>query len=401
MASPANNGNLTWSLPMAHAKSAFSLPALVTALADVVDRRDPRGVRYPLAPLLAVAICAKLAGDSRLEELADWASLRAADLCRLFGLPRPTMPHPSTWSRIFGTAVDVPTLERVLGAFFQVAQHTPETPPRGSIVLAVDGKTLRGTIPAGQTAGVQLVAAYLPTRGVLLAQLAVDHKENEIVVVPALLAQLDLTGVVVGDAMQTQRELSVQIVEAGGDYVWMIKDNQATLQADIEQLFTPLLALPGTFDPPTDVVTARQVTKGHGRVEERVFTASGELQDYSDWPYLAQVFKLERRVWQRNRQTRAEICYGVTSLSATMADAPRLLAITRAEWGIENGLHYRRDVTLEEDAGQVRRGGAPQVMAALNNVVVSLLGQHGERHLAAVPRRFAYHCDRFLPRLSA
>ncbi len=381
---------------------AFSVHALAAALTQLVDQRDPRGVRYPLAPLLALAVCAKLAGHSRLEALADWARLRAADLSRLFGLQRTTMPHPSTWSRILGSAVDVPAFEQVLGAFFQATQHTAEVPARGSIVLAVDGKTLRGTIPAGHTAGIHLVAAYLPTVGLVLAQLAVDQKENEIVVVPTLLAHLDLTGVVVvGDAMQTQRDLSIQIVEAGGDYVWVVKDNQATLRADIEQLFTPVPALPGTSDPPSDFVTARQVTKGHGRLEERIITVSSELQDYSDWPYLAQVFKLERRVWNGDGRARVEIRYGVTSLPSTVADAQRLLAITRAEWGIENGLHYRRDVTLQEDASQVRRGGAPQVLAALNNAVIGITQQAGEGNLAAAQRRFAYHFDRLLARIAA
>ncbi|NNJ10394.1 ISAs1 family transposase [Chloroflexales bacterium ZM16-3] len=120
-------------------------------------------------------------------------------------------------------------LEQVLGQFFAEQQATAAVPERGSIVLAVDGKTLRGTIPAGQSRGVHLVAAYLPEQGVVLAQRAVDRKENEIVAVPKLLKQLDLTGmVVVGDAMQAQRELSIQVVEAQGDYLWFVKENQKT-----------------------------------------------------------------------------------------------------------------------------------------------------------------------------
>ena len=159
---------------------AFSVQALAPTLHALRDQRDPRGVRYPLAPLLALAVCAKLAGHSRLEALADWARLRAPDLGRLFGLNRPTMPHPSTWSRIFGAAVDVPAFEQLLGTFFQATQHTAEVPARGSIVLAVDGKTVRGTIPAGQTSGVHLVAAYLPTAGVVLAQLASPRRKTRL-----------------------------------------------------------------------------------------------------------------------------------------------------------------------------------------------------------------------------
>ena len=378
---------------------AFSLQALVTHLHAVPDRRKRRGRRYPLPVVLTLAVVAKLAGYTRIEAIADWARLRAADLARLFALPRPTMPHPSTWSRILGDALEPLALEQALTSFFQTPPR--DTPPRGSIILAVDGKTLRGTIPVGHTRGVHLVAAYLPEQGVVLAQLDVDTKENEIVVVPTLLAQLDLHGtVVVGDAMHTQRALSVQVVAAGGDYVWFVKENQPTLLAEIEEVFTPPPVTPGHAAPARDFRMARQVDSGHGRLEERVITVSGMLAGYSDWPHLAQVFKLERTVWQTGSVVLHEVRYGITSLPRAVADAGRLLVVARREWGIENGLHYRRDVTLEEDASQVRRGGAPQVLAALNNVVVSLLGQQREPNLPAVQRRFTYHFDRFLARLN-
>src|ERR687885_1768846 len=251
----------------------FSVQALAAHLATVPDRRKRRGRRYPLSPLLALAVLAKLAGHSRLEALADWAKLRAADLARLFGLTRATMPHQSTWSRILGQAVDPDALEQALTTFFQ-APPADDAPARGSIILVVDGKTLRGTIPLGHTQGVHLVAAYVPEHGVVLAQLEVDTKANEIVVVPTLLAHLDLQGrVVVGDAMQTQRAVSVQIVEAGGDYLWFVKENQPTLLGEIEELFTPPPITPSHRAPARDFETVRQVEQGHGRLEERVLTA--------------------------------------------------------------------------------------------------------------------------------
>jgi predicted transposase YbfD/YdcC len=377
---------------------AFSLQALADHLASVPDRRHARGKRYPLAPMLSLALIAKLAGHSRLKALAHWAQLRAADLASLFGLSRSSMPHPSTWSRILGHALDPCDLEKALSSFFQ--SHA-QPAARGSIVLAIDGKTITGTIPLGRTRGVHLVAAYLPEQGVVLAQLAVESKENEIVVMPSLLASLDLQGrVVVGDAMQTQRELSVQVLEGGGDYVWFVKENQPTLLAEIEELFMPPPITPGHSAPARDFVQASKPEKGHGRREERRITVSSMLAGYSDWPGLEQVFKLERRVWQEGKAEMYEVRYGITSLPRSVASARRLLGIARAEWGIENGLHYRRDVTLEEDEGQVRRGGAPQVMAALNNVVVSLLGQAGEKNLPDLQRSFDYHFDRFLTRWS-
>lgn len=227
----------------------FSLQALAERLQTLTDKRKARGIRYPLDVLLLMAVLARLAGESRLEPMADWARLRAADLAALLGLPRARMPHQCAWSRVFAHAVEVEQLEQVLGHFFAEQQASAEVPECGSIVLAVDGKTLRGTIPAGQSRGVHLVAAYLPEQGVVLAQLAVDTQENEIVAVPKLLAHLDLSGVVVvGDAMQAQRELSIQVVEAKGDYLWFLKENQKMLLTDVEQLFVAQRAFSYAFD---------------------------------------------------------------------------------------------------------------------------------------------------------
>ena len=383
--------NLPWTI---------NLTALSAHLATLVDYRKKRGVRYPLVPLLLIVLLAKLAGYSHLVAIAEWAQLRAPDLTRLFGLSRPTMPHATTWSRLLAHAIDPVALTEHLRQFFATAYHTTFVPARGTLVVAVDGKTLRGTIPAGQTSGVHLVAAYHPATGMVLAQVAVEQKANEIVAMPTVVAHLDLHGVVVvGDALQAQRALSIQVVEGGGDYLWFVKENQPTLLADIEQLFRPLAVLPGTSDAPTDFTTARTVNKGHGRLEERIITVSSMLEDYSDWPYLAQVFKLEQTVWRDGKETH-DVRYGVTSLPTSVAAAKRLLAVARAEWGIENCLHYRRDVTLHEDASQFRRGRGPEVAAVLNNAVIGLAQQQHATNLASLQRHFAFAIDRLFAKLA-
>jgi hypothetical protein len=112
------------------------------------------GRRYPLAPLLALAVVAKLANHADLTALADWARLRQAELTAWVGLARPTMPHPTTWTRLFA-ALDVAALERQVAAFF--AAQRARQPPRKGLQVTIDGKTLRGTIPAGAKQGVHLV----------------------------------------------------------------------------------------------------------------------------------------------------------------------------------------------------------------------------------------------------
>ena len=150
----------------------FSPQSLSAALLTVQDRRDRRGVRYPLAPLLAIAVLAKRAVHATPRAIADWARLRAAAHCPLFGLRRQALPHHTTWGRVLGAASDPREFERVVGAFFRSAQPAPHG--RGQVALCLDGKTLRGAIPSGQTRGVHLLAAHLPDAGVVLAQVAVD-----------------------------------------------------------------------------------------------------------------------------------------------------------------------------------------------------------------------------------
>jgi predicted transposase YbfD/YdcC len=382
---------------------AFSLQALVERLRTIPDLRAPRGVRYPLPVVLTVALLAKLAGHGKLRAVAEWAGLRAEQLCPLLGFERTTLPHPTTWSRIFGTAIDPHALDEVVGGFFAElcsSSICKRRKRKAGLTLTIDGKTLRGTIPLGSTQGVHLVAAYLPQMGVVLAQLAVEQKANELVVAPTLLGQLDLSGVVVtGDAMFAQRNLSVQIVKGGGDYLWKVKENQSELLNDIKTLFDPPplsnSEAPGS-DMPPDLEKGRTVEKGHGRIEEREIWVSSALKGYSDWPHLEQVFQLRCRVVDGLGQIRQGVHYGVTSLPRSAVSPQRLLQMVRSHWGIENGLHYRKDVTLAEDHSQVRLGQAPHVLATLNNAVVGLAAHHGEAKLPVAQRAFAYRLDRAL-----
>jgi predicted transposase YbfD/YdcC len=361
----------------------------------VPDQRKRRGVRYPLAVPLTISVLAKLLGQSQVHALADWATARAVELAAVFGLTRARTPHPTTWTRILGYGVTAAAVEAALQPL--LTTPPPEVPARTKHHLALDGKTLRGTIPATTTRGVHLLSAYQVQTGTVIRQVAVGTKANEITAAPALLGQIDLAGMVVtGDAMFTHRGLSTQIVEAGGDYCWIVKDNQPTLYDDLRLLFGPQpTPLPGTSAIPDDFVTVRTVEQAHGWLDERVFTISSLLADYHPWPYLAQAFQIVR-ISRRGRRTTREVRYGITSVPATVVSADQVLGWVRGHWQIENGLHYRRDVTLAEDASLARRGQAPHVLATLNNLVCSLTAQSGLSNLAAVQRTMAATVDRWL-----
>jgi predicted transposase YbfD/YdcC len=360
----------------------FNLGSLYEELRQLEDKRDPRGVRYPLEVVLVITVLAKLAGENELRGIAEWAKRRADKLATGLGLERAAMPHHTTYSRVLGHAVDVAELEAVVGAFFSrsVGEET---------VIAIDGKTVRGTIEYGETKGLHLLAAYLPEEGCVLLQIEVGTEEGELAVAPQLLESLDLRGrVVTGDALFAQRTLSAQIVEAGGHYLWKVKDNQPRLREDIEKLFAP--ERPSAVHSPMrdDFTIAESFDKGHGRIEGRTITVSSMLKDYSDWPYLEQAFKLERRaIHQTTGEVTHETLYGITSLPASLASPQRLLYLVRLHWGIENGLHYSRDVTFSEDRCRLRTGSAAHVMATINNLVLGLIRQQGFDY-APQARRF-------------
>ena len=200
---------------------------------------------------------------------------------------------------------------------------------------------------------------------------------------PELLGRVDLAGrVVTGDALYAQRNLSWQVVEQGGDYFWGVKDNQPTLRAEIALLFA---------EPPwgEELVTAGECGRHGDRWEERTLWTSTALNEYLDWPRVQQVCCVERRV-TRKGATRKEVAYAVTSLSPDQAGPRELLQLWRGHWEIENRLHYVRDVTMKEDASQVRSRSAPQVMATLRNATLGLLRRTGATNIAAALRHYSY-----------
>jgi predicted transposase YbfD/YdcC len=369
------------------------LGSLYTHLARLCDHRDRRGIRYALVTVLVYVILAKLVGQKHVRGIAEWIEHRKEALAEALGLRKARAPHPSTYSRILGHVVDIEQFERVVSEFFA---HQPRAGQ--SVVIAVDGKTVRGTIAAGQTQGLHLLAAYLPQEGWVLAQVEVEGKENEIKAAPRLLKCLDLRDkVVTADALLAQRALSLQIVEAGGDYVWVIKDNQPQLRQDIELLFQPEQCPKGFSPALKDFRTASTVEKGHGRLEQRHITVSTELKDYLDWPYAQQVFKLARDFERlQDGKITHTLVYGVTSLKAQEAGPQRLLRLIRSHWGIENGLHYRRDETLGEDRCRLRTGHAARAMVIINNLVLGLLLRQGVNNVPAAQRRFDAHPEEAL-----
>jgi predicted transposase YbfD/YdcC len=383
------------------------IKSLAAFFAKVTDQRKRRGMRYQLAPLLVLIVLAKLCGSDKPFEIADWVSERAEKLKQALGLSWKRMPHHSTYRRILADGLKVEELEKQAREFIAslaVKEDEPKQEEGGKDeaapgsekveavkiedVRAIDGKTLRGTISTEQTQGAHLLSIYQGSRCATLAQIAVASKENEISAAPRLIEQADVRGkTVTGDAMLAQKTLSRQIVEAGGDYLWIIKDNHPTLREEIETYFTAA-RLPA-FAAREDFRAYTALDKGHGRIEQRTLTASVSLNDYLEWPYLEQVFEIKRETIICNTgQIRNETVYGITSHSVDRADAKTLLEINRAHWGIENGSHYRRDVTFGEDRCRMKSKTAAQALSVFNNLAIGLICHAGWRNTAQARRHY-------------
>ena len=271
----------------------FELGSLYTYFLRVTDTRKPKGKLYSLAHLLVLMMLAKLAGEDRPSGIADWVAHRIEELHGMKVVPKARAPSHMTYRRVLQDTVQPEELEALISEFQQSRMAGSE-----EVVFSMDGKTLKGTIPRGETRGTHLLSIYVPRQGLVLVEAEVDRKENEIVVAPRILQQVNLSGaIVIGDAMHAQREASAQIVERGGDYVWTVKSNQPRTAWAIEKLFVHEVCNLRQGAPLSKhCQMVSRVHKGHGRIEKRTLMVSTELNDYLDWPYVAQVFRLEREI---------------------------------------------------------------------------------------------------------
>lgn len=372
----------------------FDMGSLYEFFMRVPDVRRAKGKRYRLVTLLVLMVLAKLGGEDKPSGITDWVAERKEQLVGLKILNRDGVPCHMTYRRVLQEIVDAQEFDTLISRY-----HHERLKREQELVLTMDGKTLRGTIPFGELRGTHLLTVYVPKQGLVLVQAQVDHKENEIVVAPQVLSQVNLYGaIIIGDAIHTQREASRQIVEAGDHFVWFVKGNQSRTLWAIEKLFIQEVCNLRQGAPLSKGVQSySQVSKGHGRLEIRTLMASTLLNDYLDWPHVAQVFRLERTVWHnRYKGKTCEIVYGLTDLSLQKASPSRLLTLTREYWGIENGLHYRRDVTLHEDATRLTVRQSGHNMAILNNLVLGLCLRHNLNNLAHARRHFCARPDHAL-----
>lgn len=363
-----------------------SLPSLLpgnpasvaVAFATISDPRRACSVIYPLPAVLSLAVAALLCAHTSVLAMAEWGARQPAELLQALGFPADRTPHQSTLHRLF-RRLDPQALSRALQVVFdQTGERT-----RGEQGVAIDGKAQRGRLPF-QTGGpvVHALTAFCPEQGTVLSEAPIEQgsekAQAELTVAPTVLATLDWHGrVLTGDAEYCQRALCQQVLEAGGDYLLVVKGNQPALYRAVKALFHAGDTIPADR-------RAQTVNRGHGRTAElrQLVVADHPPQVFPAWPGVAQAFRLERQ-WSEQGQRKRQVRYGITSLPPAVASPARLLALRRRHWLIENRLNRAKDVALHEDASLIHVGNGPSVCSLLRDLALSLLHRAGCHQITA------------------
>jgi predicted transposase YbfD/YdcC len=358
-------------------------PCLRQVLERVVDPRARRGVRHGLVTVLVAAVCAVAAGARSFVAIAEWVADLPVEVADTLGVSQ-RCPCESTIRRIV-QRLDGDRFDVAIGAWIQDL-CTAGTPRGRRRAVAVDGKAVRGSRgPDGRAK--HLLAVIDHQVRVVLGQVDVQGKTNEITRFAPLLDTLELTDVVVtADALHTQREHVDYLAGRGAHWVLTVKGNQPNLRKQ-------LAALPWRHVEPGH----RVAENSHGRREIRTLKVV-TLAEGIVFPHAVQAIQLTRRTRPLSGRGRwhSETVYAITDLDAHQARPGEIAAWMRGHWQIENSLHWVRDVTFGEDLSQVRTGAAPQVMASLRNLVISLHRLAGATNIAAALRHHARDARRSL-----
>jgi predicted transposase YbfD/YdcC len=342
-----------------------------------------------------IGICATICGADDFVAIEAWGRAQEAWLKERLALPH-GIPSHDTFDRLF-RRLDPEAFSRCFVAWVQSVREAT----LGEVV-AIDGKTLRHSFDrASGKAAIHMVSAWATQNRLVLGQVKVDDKSNEITAIPALLALLDLRGCLVTiDAMGCQKAIVRQIVAQGGDYLLALKENQPGLYTDVEEFFTEARA---THFAAIAHGFHRELEGDHGRIETRRCWSVGEiawLQERHDWLQLTSIALVERER-QRGEQKSVEISYYISSRpGGTPRSAQQLAGAARGHWGIENRLHWVLDVQFDEDHCRVRCEHAAQNLATVRHIGLNLLQQEQTAQLGIKNKRLRAGWDtRYLERV--
>jgi predicted transposase YbfD/YdcC len=336
---------------------------------DIDDPRVDRTKRHLLLDIIVVAICGVICGADGWVAIEEFGKAKEKWLRTFLELPN-GIPSHDTFGRVFGR-IDP---EAFQCSFINWVQAISDI-TQGQVV-AIDGKKLRRSHERGVGKdAIHMISAWAAANHLVLGQLKVDSKSNEITAIPALLQLLEIKGCIVTiDAIGCQTDIAQTIIDQGADYVLSLKGNQGTLHQDVQDLFAYAQEI--SFRDVTHDFH-KTVNGGHGRIEiRRHWTISDpEFISYLDpkgkWKQLSSIgmVEAERRIGDKIEQ---ETRYYISSLSG---DALEFGNAVREHWGIENKVHWVLDVAFREDDSRIRKGNGAQNFAVLRHIALNLLKQ--------------------------
>ena len=360
------------------------LPSIERHFGDLTDPRIDRTKLHKLMDILVIAICAIIAGADNWEDVEEFGKARVEWFRTFLGLAN-GIPSHDTFTRVFARL----NPEQFQACFLKWMRAVSEV--IGGQVIAIDGKMLRGSQDKGigKTA-IDMVSAWATANHLVLGQIKVDEKSNEITAIPQLLEALEVSGCIVTiDAIGCQTEIAANIIERGAEYVLALKENQGHLYEDVERLF---LDLEESGYTAYRCDYEKTVDKDHGRIEIReCWTISDPevlhyLRGMTNWKNLTSVSRIRAQRWIGEEKT-SEDRYHLASIPG----AKHILGSVRSHWGIENELHWTLDIAFDEDHCRVRKDHGSENFALLRHIALNLLKQEktclrgikGKRLLAA------------------
>ena len=335
--------------------------SLIEILGDVEDPRRGNAIRHNLVEILAIALLASLCDCTHYTEM-ELFGIEREEWLRGFLTLENGIPSHDTFGDVFA-AIDPEQMRQCLMEWVASIRQKIQ-----GEVVAIDGKTICASrSETEEQRAIHVVSAWASENGLVLGELAVDEKSNEIVAIPKLLQMLELNGCIVTiDAMGTQKEIAETIRSKGADYVLPVKDNHPNLREEIELYFT-------TEKETCDY--AKTVEKSHGRYEKRECWLSEDidwLENGEKWEGLSGIGMIQSNV-QKNGSDSTEVAVHYVLFSKSGMTAAELLAVKRKHWSIENSLHWVLDVQFDEDNMRMRVKNAAENMNILRHLTLNLL----------------------------
>ncbi|WP_311568474.1 ISAs1 family transposase [Photobacterium arenosum] len=324
----------------------------------IQDPRQSAKISYPLFDILFLTVCATIAGMEGWEDIEDFGEAHL-DWLQDKGLFRQGIPVHDTIARVV-SSIEPDQFQDCFLKWMQAANvHS------NGELIAIDGKVLRSSYNReDRQSTLHMVSAFATANGVVMGQVKTQDKSNEITAIPELLKLLDIKGCLVSiDAMGCQTDIAKQIVEQGGDYLLAVKGNQKSLAKAVQKALAPLLGKSPACD----------IERGHGRIEAReyhVMSAQELTTDFPDWKGLQSVgVAIGYRIDSAGKES-LEYRYYISSAVLT---PERFADAVRGHWEIENRLHWVLDVTMNEDACQICRGNAAELLAGVRHMALNML----------------------------